>query len=154
MSIWFLSLIQFLVSSYFSTVPEILPQNVTPSVLLVDVRSPEEYAVSHIQGAVNLQKVEDVTQLVSKNPNRQVVIYCSVGVRSGIMARDVNKQNLSDRSSREIYNLKGGIFRWAIEGRALINSQGVARLVHGFGWPWKYLLPADLRSNGSMNAPD
>ncbi|MDH4395018.1 MAG: rhodanese-like domain-containing protein [Limnobacter sp.] len=145
MGLWFLSLIQMLVSAYFSAVPEMTTRQLSPSMVLVDVRSPEEFAVSHIQGAVNLQSVEDVLHLSRKHPNQHIVIYCSVGVRSGIVARDVLKQIKTDSPMGKIYNLQGGIFRWAIEGKALVNQQGSVAVVHGFGWPWKYLLPAEIR---------
>jgi rhodanese-related sulfurtransferase len=164
MSVWFLSLIQFLVSAYFSTVPEMSSQQISPAMILVDVRSPDEYEVSHLRGAVNLHRVEDVILLARQHPDQQVVVYCSVGVRSGIVVRDalnhinsgyiISGQIKPSPFSSKIYNLQGGIFRWAIEGRPLLNQKGNTSLVHQFGWPWSYLLPADKRAQSTLSVPD
>lgn len=151
MSLWFLAAIQSLVAAYFSAIPQLNPSQVSSAMVLVDVRKPEEYAVSHIQGAVNLPRAEDVMRLIDRHPGQPIVFYCSVGVRSSLVAQDVQHQlsTISKNSGivpNKVYNLRGGIFRWAIEHMPVVNQQGTTPFVHGFGWPWKYLLPADKRA--------
>ncbi len=72
-----------------------------PDVLLLDVRTPDEYNMGHIPGAVNLpydtsldlrtQKFKDADTLKSQlkavgvTPDKQVVTYCAAGSRSAHM---------------------------------------------------------------------
>ncbi|HEU5073822.1 MAG TPA: rhodanese-like domain-containing protein [Polyangiaceae bacterium] len=51
--------------------------------LLVDVRSPEEYAAGHIDGAVNIPVGELKTRLGELgDKQRSIVLYCRSGARS------------------------------------------------------------------------
>ncbi|HAH34854.1 MAG TPA: rhodanese-like domain-containing protein, partial [Flavobacteriaceae bacterium] len=56
-----------------------------PTLVLLDTREKKEYQVSHIKGALhagyknfNLQKVSKTI----KNKDAQIIVYCSLGVRS------------------------------------------------------------------------
>ena len=55
----------------------------TPSAVLLDVRTPEEYREGHIPGSKNvpLQSLDKVTGLVN-NQDTPVFVYCHSGVRS------------------------------------------------------------------------
>lgn len=52
--------------------------------LLVDVRTPEEYAGGHIDGAVNipLQELEQRVHELGPDKSRAIVVYCRSGNRS------------------------------------------------------------------------
>jgi phage shock protein E len=54
--------------------------------LLVDVRTPEEFAKGHLRGAINVpyDKVEDHRAEFGKDVDRAIVVYCRSGRRSGI----------------------------------------------------------------------
>ena len=106
--------------------------------LLVDVRKPEEYEVSHIPGAIHVEDPEALAQLAADNPDKSLVLYCSVGRRSSKAARD-----LMSRGHDQVANLEGSIFEWANEGRPLVNAQGSTAEVHpyNFWWGWRYLDP-------------
>jgi phage shock protein E len=61
--------------------------------MVIDVRSPGEFAMGHVQGAVNLpldRFAQEIEQLV---PDRSaaLVLYCASGARSG-MACNVLQQ--------------------------------------------------------------
>lgn len=46
----------------------------------------------------------------------------------------------------DIYNLEGGVFQWACEGRELTNERGeCVSTVHPYSSLWGKLLPSDLR---------
>lgn len=91
-----------------------------PMPLLLDVRSPAERAVSIIPGAL--------TELGTQPPGTRVVVYCTVGLRSGIRARQLRAQGF------DAVNLRGGILlacarrhpgrstRQAHAGRACLRS--------------------------------
>ncbi len=102
--------------------------------LIVDVREPEEYAVSHILGAQNMTDPQAIAKLALES-EKDVVVYCSVGYRSAILAQD-----LRDLGVREVANLQGSIFAWANQGLPLVNQMGATREVHGFDDYWSQLL--------------
>lgn len=53
--------------------------------LLIDVRTPAEYASGYVQGALNLPLDRFVQDYASVAPDksRQIVLYCRSGARSG-----------------------------------------------------------------------
>lgn len=78
-------------------------------VQLVDVRTPDEFAIEHIENAQNIDFKsptfeEDITKLDKDKP---VVLYCKSGGRS---AKCVQK--LEEAGFKKIYDLKGGISKW------------------------------------------
>lgn len=106
------------------------------SVLLLDVREPQEYAVSHLSGARRIEPLNSFSQsnfrpTEASVHNKTVVLYCSVGVRSSRMA-----QKLQDALKRcgalDVYNLDGGVFAWHNEERPLVNDCGPTPFVHPY----------------------
>lgn len=80
---------------------------------LIDVRTPEEFASGHIEGAVNIP-VEALAGRLSEVPSGQpIVLYCRSGNRSATAAR-----MLADAGYTAIYDL-GGVQRWTAEGLPL-----------------------------------
>jgi phage shock protein E len=78
--------------------------------LLLDVRTPEEFAGGHIPGSVNIS-LQTLAQRLDEIPrNQPVVIYCRVGNRSAEAA-----EILQTAGYREVYDL-GGIVGWAARG--------------------------------------
>ena len=55
----------------------------TPGGILVDVRTPEEYAQGHLPGSLNipLQNITQVEELV-KDRDKPLFVYCHSGTRS------------------------------------------------------------------------
>ncbi len=111
-------------------------------VVLIDVREPEEFAVSHLQGAVRATSIEHAVALVDGAPDAATIVaYCSVGYRSaGLVAA------LAARGRTQVYNLEGSIFRWANENRPLYRGDRPVRQVHPFDESWGALLQADRRA--------
>lgn len=78
--------------------------------ILLDVRTPEEFASGHIPGAVNIA-VDQLPQRLSEVPqDRPVVVYCHSGNRSGQAAQILDRTGYA-----QIYDL-GGIVTWAQQG--------------------------------------
>lgn len=70
---------------------------------LVDVRTPEEYELGSIPGAVNIP-VDDLRSRISEIPkNRKVYVFCQVGIRGYIASRILVQNGYA-----EVYNLTGG----------------------------------------------
>ena len=79
---------------------------------LLDVRTPEEYGVEHIDNAKNVNWNGDdfVAKVNSYDKSKPIFVYCKVGGRS---AQAANK--LAELGFKEIYNLNGGIMKWNAE---------------------------------------
>ena len=78
--------------------------------LLIDVRTPEEFAGGHIDGAVNIP-VDTLAGRLSEVPEGQpIVVYCRSGNRSATAARI-----LADSGYSGIYDL-GGLQGWIAQG--------------------------------------
>lgn len=60
-------------------------QRIEAGALLVDVRSAEEFAAGHLDGAVNIPytEVDRIAGLIGEDKQRSVVLYCRSGNRSG-----------------------------------------------------------------------
>lgn len=109
------------------------------AIRLIDVRSPEEFAISHLPEAINLQKVAHIASEISKRGRTKTVLYCSVGFRSAMIAKQ-----LPAWMQPEVYSLDGSIFEWANEGRPLWRDRGDGDRVHPYGRRWAGLLKPGL----------
>lgn len=110
-------------------------------VLLIDARAPDEYAVSHIPGALNAQDPEAVKAILETiktgNP-ASIITYCSIGYRSAELAEMLEKD---DDIELPVKNVLGSIFQWANEDRPLETAPGKpASKVHPFNETWGRLL--------------
>jgi len=78
--------------------------------LLIDVRTPEEFASGHISGAVNIP-VESLQSRLSEVSNVQpIVVYCRSGNRSATASQILEQAGYSN-----VYDL-GGIIDWTAQG--------------------------------------
>lgn len=97
--------------------------------VVVDVRDNREIDVSIIPGAIT-QKT--FLGQADKYKNKTIVAYCTIGYRSGIFAREMQKKGI------DVFNLKGGILAWTLEGGKVYDSNGIATRIHVYGEKWKY----------------
>lgn len=69
-------------------------QAISKGALIVDVRTPEEFAGGHYQNAINIpvDQVESRLADFGADKNRPIVVYCRSGNRSG-MALRILQQN-------------------------------------------------------------
>jgi rhodanese-related sulfurtransferase len=111
------------------------------SVLLVDVRSKEEFGVSHLRGAINLRTAHDIKQAMAERKADKTILYCSVGFRSSRTAQILGQQGLAG-----VMNLEGSIFQWANDGRGIYQGEVPVHKVHPYGKRWAGLLKPGLAS--------
>ena len=78
-------------------------------VVLLDVRSPEEYAEGHVPGAINISHTQIKANLAKLLPhkNDMVVVYCRSGRRAG-MAKDI----LAENGFTKLRHLSGDMNAW------------------------------------------
>lgn len=79
--------------------------------VLIDVRTPEEYAEGHIQGAKLIPVQELQTRLNEIPKDKQVYVYCRSGKRSAKAAGI-----LAGTGFTNIENVLGGITAWQQSG--------------------------------------
>jgi phage shock protein E len=82
--------------------------------VILDVRTPEEFAAGHLAGAVNIDwQAEDFEQKVlALDKKKTYLVHCASGGRS---ARACKK--LERLAFPSVYNLKGGIAAWEKAGK-------------------------------------
>ncbi len=98
--------------------------------VFVDIREPEEMAVSKLPGAISKQVFLDHR---NRYADKTVIVYCTIGSRSGVFAREMRAQGI------DVYNLKGSILAWILEGGTVYDQQDrPTRRVHVFGDRWDY----------------
>jgi molybdopterin/thiamine biosynthesis adenylyltransferase/rhodanese-related sulfurtransferase len=97
-------------------VPEIEPRELAERLrngsrpFLLDVRNPEEWAITRLEGAV-LIPLPDLPQRYPELPvDSEIVVYCRSGIRSGKAV-----QLLVEKGYRNVRNLPGGTLRWSDE---------------------------------------
>lgn len=109
--------------------------------ILIDVRSEEEYATSHLPGALfGGNEAALQSALAPKSSQTPIVVYCSVGYRSGRLAQEIKAAGFEN-----VFNLEGSIFAWANERRPLANAQGYVSKVHPYNAQWGQLLKPEFR---------
>jgi rhodanese-related sulfurtransferase len=93
---------------------KILADRERKDVVLLDVRTPEEFAHGHIAGATNLNyRAKDFGEQVAKlDKSKTYLVYCAVGGRSTSACEKMAKLDFA-----HLYNLDGGISRWQREGK-------------------------------------
>ena len=81
--------------------------------LLIDVRSPEEFADGHIPGAVNMphENINDYLSELEGHKDKPIIIYC----RSGRRAKLAMKV-LEDLDFSEVMHLEGDMLGWSAAG--------------------------------------
>jgi rhodanese-related sulfurtransferase len=148
------SAVQAMVRSSFPSVNQIstdslsvrLADSTAARPVILDVRTPEEFAVSHLAGAIRVDPdAVSFPELLSLDRNTPIVAYCSVGYRSSRVVERLLESGFAD-----ISNLEGSIFKWSNEGRPIVDSLGPAQQVHAFDKTWGKLLNEDLRA-GTAN---
>ncbi len=113
------------------------------SVILVDAREKEEFQVSHIPGARHIPYNENsLNSLMNLNQDSLIVVYCSVGYRSSILAR-----KLQGIGFTRVYNLEGSIFKWANEERPLEQNGNMVQKVHPYSPYWGKLLEIEYHAD-------
>ena len=76
------------------------------SVILLDVRSRQEFKEGHLLGALNLPlgELKNKVSLLISNRGQTIIVYCKIGSRSLKAANMLNKMGYTN-----VYQLKGGL---------------------------------------------
>lgn len=87
-------------------------------VIIIDVRTPEEFASGHIEDAVNINIFDEnfKKELEAIDKDKAVSVYCKVGGRSAKAAAIMKEIGFN-----EVYDLQGGIKNWEKEGLEIVK---------------------------------
>lgn len=103
--------------------------------IIFDAREREEYEVSHLKEAIYVGYSDfDIAAIENTYPNKnkQIVVYCSLGVRSERIGEKLQKAGF-----KNVYNLHGGIFEWKNKLFSIIDSEAKeTEKVHAYNKQW------------------
>lgn len=101
------------------------------NIVLLDIRSGDEYEAGHIQGAKWLPrgKLEYSIQDIVTDPASRIVLYCNSGGRSALATL-----TLQDMGYTNVVDLDGGFKAWVGSGNTFYNMHGELKVVN-FGKP-------------------
>lgn len=83
--------------------------SVMPDAIVIDVRTPEEFAKGHLPNAVNYDWNNNnfEEQIAKLDKSKPYLLYCLSGSRSADAS-----EKLKEKDFKEVYDLKGGILKW------------------------------------------
>ena len=90
-----------------------------PGAVIVDVRTPQEFAAGHVEGAINID-VEAPTfdaEIAKLDKNATYTVYCHSGRRSGLATDAMGKAGFT-----HVYDLQGGFADLANAGATVVTS--------------------------------
>jgi rhodanese-related sulfurtransferase len=89
-----------------------------PDVIILDVRTPEEFNAGHIANAININIAgADFSSEVSKlDKNATVAVYCRSANRSAVATNE-----MSDLGFTDMYDMQGGIVDWEAAGGPVVK---------------------------------
>ena len=79
--------------------------------LIVDVRTPQEFASGHIPGALNIPHDQITQHLDALESDRGVALYCMVGPRARL-----GERSLLDSGVKQVFHIEGGLAAWKAAG--------------------------------------
>ncbi len=85
---------------------------------IMDVRTPEEYASGHLDGAMNLDVQSDgfVMGVGAFRKQDAILVYCQGGVRSRRAAEQLRAMGFT-----RVYDLCGGLNAWSESGKTVVR---------------------------------
>jgi phage shock protein E len=86
--------------------------------IILDVRTPEEFAEGHIPGAVliNIYDEDFKSKVNALDKSKEVMVYCAAGVRS-----EKASAILKESGFTKVYHLKDGVKAWNEAQKELIK---------------------------------
>jgi phage shock protein E len=82
-------------------------QSKDDSLVVVDVRTPEEFAAGHVPGAINIPHTSFPVRISELPSNKDVVVYCTVGVRAEKAATSLRENGFT-----RLLHLQGDMQGW------------------------------------------
>jgi len=86
--------------------------------VILDLRTPDEYAVGHIEDATNLDYYSDTfrDELENLEKSKTYLIHCQSGRRSTAVL-----ETMKNLGFKKVYNIAGGISGWQADGLSTVK---------------------------------
>ncbi len=103
----------------FTQVPSVDVEEVKKAIdqqeqlVVLDVRTPDEYARGHIEGSINLP-VSDIAatyKTVLSDKEQRLFVYCLSGSRSAVAVQELQKLGYI-----HVFDMKSGLLAWRAKG--------------------------------------
>ena len=102
------------------------------NLIFLDAREPEEFAVSHLAGAIPVGYDHFTLATLPDLPkDAPLVVYCSVGYRSEKVTEQLRAAGYT-----HVSNLYGGIFEWVNQNHPVVDAAGPTERVHAYSRTW------------------
>jgi len=91
------------------------------NLILVDVRTTDEFNAAHLPGAININRglVEWVVPKKIQNTNAKIYVYCRTGARSAFVT-----QRLIEMGYTDVTNIYDAFKGWVVAGYPVYNRHG------------------------------
>jgi rhodanese-related sulfurtransferase len=111
---------------------------------ILDAREMKEYKTSHIKNAIHVGYDQfDIKTVLNAiiNKDDDIVVYCSIGIRSEDIAEKIKKAGYIN-----VFNLYGGVFEWKNKDFLIYNSdESETEKVHTFSEEWSHWLKKGIK---------
>lgn len=89
-----------------------------PDAVILDVRTPAEFAEGHLDGAINIdmQAPDAVARFAELDPEADYVLYCRSGNRSAQV-----REHLREQGFTSVADVEGGILAWESAGLPIVR---------------------------------
>jgi rhodanese-related sulfurtransferase len=86
--------------------------------VILDVRTPEEFAAGHLPDAINIdvESADFADRVAGLDESAETLVYCRTGNRSGVATDEMAELGFTDMS-----DLQGGIEAWAAAGEEVVR---------------------------------
>ena len=93
-----------------------------PNAVIVDVRTPVEYEMSHITGSVNVNVQDESFEnmVIALDPNKTYIVHCTKNPADGRSSRALD--TLKGLGFKHLYSLEGGYVAWKDAELPLMES--------------------------------
>ena len=99
--------------------------NANPKLVLIDVRTKEEYDAGHLKGATWLERgiAEFTLSRTLRDPNAEIIVYCLKRNRSALVAKTLKRMGYQNVKTHV------GLEEWVKEGYSIYNFLGEIKVV-------------------------
>lgn len=96
-----------------------------PDLLLIDLRSEEEFELGHIPGAVSIPRGVAEFRIAKdvRDADAEIILYCATGNRAALVKKALDSQGYRNVSAHE------GFDHWAEAGESIENEYGTFTLI-------------------------
>jgi phage shock protein E len=101
------------------SVTEFSAKTTESGVVILDVRTPGEFAEGYIEGArlIDFQSGNFENEIATLDKNATYAVYCRSGNRSGQAVKV-----MQDAGFANVFNMNGGVIEWANAGLPLVRN--------------------------------